>query len=61
MHDDDEQRFPRISLRELLRGIFRPVLSFLLWGPVVLFERGPDKASDRRTKGPTGEPDKGAS
>jgi hypothetical protein len=31
MHDDDEERFPRISLWELLGGIAKGVARFAYW------------------------------
>jgi hypothetical protein len=32
MNDDDEERFPRITLPQLLAGIFGPILEFWLYG-----------------------------
>ena len=37
MHDDDEARFPRITLSELLGGIFKRVASGTWWLILVVF------------------------
>ena len=48
MHDDDEERFPRISLGEFIRGMFGPILEFCLYGPAAFFMS--DKGDDREGK-----------
>jgi hypothetical protein len=46
MHDDDEERFPRITLLQFLGGVFEPIVKVWLWGPQALIEpdvQTPDK------------------
>ena len=56
MHDDDERRFPRITLWELLGGISAALFKGWLFGPQVWIEPDPGPRKQESDKGDPSDP-----
>jgi hypothetical protein len=58
MNDDHEERFPRITLPQLLAGIFGPILEACLYGcPYRLSDLfGFDRTTEKKRAGQEGKP-----
>ncbi|MBM6583991.1 hypothetical protein ILT44_27710 [Microvirga sp. BT689] len=55
MHEDDEERFPRITLWQFLAGILKTMIRFAMW-PAYRWNDLQSSLSEKKAKKRVGEP-----
>lgn len=57
MHEDDEERFPRITLWQFLVGMLKTIVWFEMW-PIYRWNDLQSSSSDKKTEKRVGKPGK---